>query len=175
MIWNFVFFLNSPSPKSNSFHNNIKLIDSRSASALNLRFAQWSDVENSSCRRDSGYDFYNHVYVRSEKSERRKQFWNELCSFLPLKKEGNRRTAHPRTRVERRIWHISMLVISRSRRTISSRACVGVCFWDLHSKKLNSSSMFVFDPCSSLCYVFTLFQSGNDSTHMGRWRERYLK
>ena len=146
MIWNFVFL---KVRKVKSFHN-IKLIDSRSASALNLRFAQWSDVENSSRRRDSGYDFYNHVYVRSEKSERRKQFWNELCSFLPLKKEGNRRTAHPRTRVERRIWHISMLVISRSRRTISSRACVGVCFRELTYTK---TKLFI-----DVCF-FTLFFS----------------
>jgi hypothetical protein len=59
-----------------------------------------------------------------------------------------------------------MLVISRSRRTISSRACVGVCFWDLHSKKLNSSSMFVFDHCSSLCYVLHCF---NQETIRHTW------
>lgn len=145
MIWNFVFL---KVRKVKSFHN-IKLIDSRSASALNLRFAQWSDVENSSCRRDSGYNSHC-IYVRSEKSERRKQFWNELCSLLPLKKEVNRRTAHPRTRVERRIWHISMLVISRSRRTISSRACVGVCFWELTFQK---TKLFI-----DVCF-FTLFFS----------------
>lgn len=144
MIWNFVFL---KVRKVKSFH--ITLIDSRSASALNLRFAQWSDVENSSCRRDSGYNSHC-IYVRSEKSERRKQFWNELCSLLPLKKEVNRRTAHPRTRVERRIWHISMLVISRSRRTISSRACVGVCFWELTYKK---TKLFI-----DVCF-FTLFFS----------------
>lgn len=144
MIWNFVFL---KVRKVKSFH--ITLIDSRSASALNLRFAQWSDVENSSCRRDSGYNSHC-IYVRSEKSERRKQFWNELCSLLPLKKEVNRRTAHPRTRVERRIWHISMLVISRSRRTISSRACVGVCFWELTNIK---TKLFI-----DVCF-FTLFFS----------------
>lgn len=165
MIWNFVFFLNSLSPKSSSLHNNIKLIDSRSASALNLRFAQWSDVENSSCRRDSGYDFTSCLCsFWEERAKKTILKWVVLIPS-PQKRRQSTYSASKNAGGKADVTHFDACHIAQPPHHLFTCLCRRMLL-RLLSKKLNSSSMFVFHDLLSLCYVLHCF---NQETIRHTW------